>query len=234
MAASTSSTSCARAGAPVWPASPPTPRWPPTDPRPAWIASDPRIPLREESDQLVTRHFLRRGHPTITLRPGHRIRDQRAEIVTFVPATGLFPGSYTARRREDTRRCGRCGSHSGLADPPASYPPSSSTKTSTRPARFRRPAAASTTSLDSDVSLISPNGVTYDVPGPDRPDAFTRSLDVLTASTPNTSNVSGSANAAIAAPASSMAMSITISATRRRPTDPAAAAGQPINQRPNG
>ena len=101
-----------------------------------------------------------------------------------------------------------------------SYPRSSSTSASSRPARFRRSAAASTTSRDSDVSRIRPNGVTYGV-DPARSDTLIPSFDVLAAITPNTYNVSGSASASITARASLMATPITVAATHPdRPTRP--------------
>ncbi len=154
----------------------------------------------------------------------------------FVPATTLFPGHARRDGEKTPTAAVVAAAKAASLIRQFSYPPSSSTRTSSRPARFRRAAAASTTSRDSDVSLIRPNGVTYGVDR-DPSDALTRSLDVLTASTPNTSNVSGSANAATTARASLMAMSITIAATRRRPTDrPCRSRGsthQPTSQRLN-
>jgi hypothetical protein len=35
------------------------------------LGRDPRIPLRDERDQLLTRHLFRHGHPKIKLRPGN-------------------------------------------------------------------------------------------------------------------------------------------------------------------
>jgi hypothetical protein len=73
-----------------------------------------------------------------------------------------------------------------------------STSTSTRPASFRRSAAASTTSRDNDVSRIRPNGVTYGVVRVP-PEVLIPSFDVLAAITPNTYSVCGSASASTTA-----------------------------------
>jgi hypothetical protein len=68
----------------------------------------------------------------------------------------------------------------------------------TRPALFRRAAAASTASRDNEVSRIRPNGLTYGVVRVPF-DVFMPTFDVLAAITPNTYNVCRSANASITA-----------------------------------
>ena len=50
------------------------------------LGRDPRIPLRKERDQPLARYLLRRGHPKITLRPDHRIRDQHARSPNSSPS----------------------------------------------------------------------------------------------------------------------------------------------------
>jgi hypothetical protein len=78
---------------------------------------------------------------------------------------------------------------------------------------------------DRQVSRIRPNGVRYGV-DPARSDTGSPSFDVLTATTPNTYNVSGSASASITARASLMATPITVAATHHdRPTRPRSQAG---------
>jgi hypothetical protein len=78
-----------------------------------------------------------------------------------------------------------------------SYPRSSSARTSSNPARTRRAAARSITSLGNDVLFAKPNGVRYDLPTGGRPkSSTTRAPDVPATITPNTSNTTGSAKAA--------------------------------------
>jgi len=96
------------------------------------------------------------------------------------------------------------------------YPRSSSTRTSSNPTRTRRSAASSITSLGKDVVLANPNGVRYDVPTGGRPkSSTTRALDVPATITPNTSNATGSAKAAIINLASSSATHSTVTVRSR-------------------
>src|SRR5664279_1475536 len=145
---------------------------------------DPRIPLRDERDQLLARHLFRHGHPKIKLRPGNPSPDQHAEIIKFLSSRHL----RGIRLGETT---GPSPGHLDAATSAASsirqlsYPRTSSTRTSSRPARLSRQAAASTTSRDSDVSRIRPNGVTYGVVRVPS-DMPTRLFDALAAITPNT------------------------------------------------
>ena len=127
------------------------------------------------------------------------------------------------QRRDQTVRSGHRRGKSGLADPPALIPPLVVEEDLEQaPARFRRSPATSTASRDSEVSRITPNGVTYGV-DPVRSDALSPSIDVLAAITPNTYSVSGSASATSTARASSMATPITIAAYPDPPTGRTAA-----------